>query len=117
MTCKWYEQRIFVIIKDKRKKNGSITKVVEWRISDIRFSAGIKEFEKEIIVIRIAVSFPSQGLDFVINPFNLSCGDVEGGVCNDSNKISVPDASEPQQVRILRSGTDVHDFTNFFSHN
>lgn len=34
------------------------------------FSAGIKEFEEEIIVIRIAVSFPSQGLDFVVNPFN-----------------------------------------------
>lgn len=32
------------------------------------FSAGIKEFEEEIIVIRIAVSFPSQGLDFVVNP-------------------------------------------------
>lgn len=41
------------------------------------FSAGIKEFEEEIIVIRIAVSFPSQGLDFVVNPFNLSRGDVE----------------------------------------
>ena len=66
-----------------------------WSIPDIVISACIKQFQKEILVIRISISLPSQGFDFVVDPLHLARGNLVCCMCDDSFKVFVDKVLEP----------------------
>ena len=41
-------------------------------------AAHVDEFQKEVFIVRIAISLSAQRLDFVVDALNLSCRDVVG---------------------------------------
>lgn len=87
-----------------------------FRISDIGLATGVKEFEEEIVIIRIAVSLASQGLDFVVNAFDFAGGDVVSGVSDDAFEVSVQQTPEPQEMRVADSQADIYNLDDFIGH-
>ena len=77
-------------------KFGSITKVVGWGVSLIGFTAGIKEFKEEVVIVGISVSLASKGLDFVIDSLNFAGRDFECGMGNDTLEMAVQKSAEPE---------------------
>lgn len=72
-----------------------------WDISDIVLPADIEQFQKEVFVIRISIPLSTQGLDFVVDPFDLARSDLICCMSDDSFKVIFDHFGEPCKVTVL----------------
>ena len=53
------------------RKNGSVLNFVGFWISYISSSAGIEDFQEEVVIVWVSIALASDRLDHVVCPFNL----------------------------------------------
>ena len=73
-------------------------------------AAHVKEFEEEIVIIRIAISLPSQSLYAVVDALDFPCRDSVGGMCDDAFEVIEEEPPEPLKVLIPCGIADLNDF-------
>lgn len=79
-------------------------------------TAHIIELEEELLIIRIAISLPSQSLDAVVDAFDFSCGDPAGGMCDHTFEVIEEESPEPPKVLVSSGITDLNDLSDLFRH-